>query len=249
MHDTAGLKLQRDVNRFAETLKLIRTTPELVDAIMKVIRPLRYKSVASGIFVDPNLKNTIHFANWDPDVMRIYVQNGFMRIDPAPIWALKSGMAISMSELRTLLPKDHPGHLVYETVEGFGYRGGYIIPQRSYDNMIGLVTFLGERDPQTTLERISLRSLAYLAFEHAEKLSGRPQQKMLTIPPAALTPKEQICLKYLADGKSIAEIATLMAVSEATVRFHTGNLRRKTRTTSRSKLVAVAIASSLVPRS
>ncbi|MGZ5897514.1 MAG: helix-turn-helix domain-containing protein, partial [Xanthobacteraceae bacterium] len=97
-------------------------------------------------------------------------------------------------------------------------------------------------------ERIALRSLACIAFEHAELLAGRSLPKSIAMPPPDLSAKERICLKHLVDGKSIGQIAKLMRVTPATVRFHSANLRRKIGVSSRAELTAFANATTLVPR-
>ncbi|MGZ3411720.1 MAG: helix-turn-helix domain-containing protein [Xanthobacteraceae bacterium] len=68
------------------------------------------------------------------------------------------------------------------------------------------------------------------------------------MPPPDLSAKERICLKHLVDGKSIGQIAKLMRVTPATVRFHSANLRRKIGVSSRAELTAFANATTLVPR-
>jgi hypothetical protein len=77
----------------------------------------------------------------------LYAREGRMRFDPAPIWALQSGVPATVSEIRAIIGKDHPGQIVWDDAATFGYAGGYIIPQRAYDNAPGLVTFIGARDP------------------------------------------------------------------------------------------------------
>jgi LuxR family quorum-sensing transcriptional regulator LasR len=243
-----ALKLQEQVNAFAETIDRVHSMSDIVEAIMAMISPLGYLATACGRFGHSNAGQALHFQNWHPEAATAYMRNGYMRIDPAPIWALQSGMAISVGELRGAIGKDHPGQAVWDFAAKFGYVGGYFVPQRAYDNSFGLINFLGARDPQSVIERIALRSLGYIAFERAEELAGYRRPELIALPPPALTDKEQICLRHLVDGKPILQIAKAMRVSEATVRFHSANLRRKIGVSSRAELVAFANKHSLVPR-
>jgi DNA-binding CsgD family transcriptional regulator len=189
----------------------------------------------------------LHFASWDPAWLTLYFRSGFVRFDPVPMWAIRSGAAITCSELIAALPAGHPGRDVIEAGKPFGYLGGYVIPQRAADGSLGIVCFVGSRDPETQSERVALRSLASLVFDRAEALSGRVLPAEIPFPPPALTPQEHKCLQYLVAGKKAAQIARLMKISENTVRFHTNNLRRKTGKTNLAELAAFAVVVGLIP--
>jgi DNA-binding CsgD family transcriptional regulator len=71
-----------------------------------------------------------------------------------------------------------------------------------------------------------------------------------TVPPAddapALTPRERDVLALVADGKSDWKISALLKVSEATVRFHLNNARRKLGAVNRSHAVAKLMSRGLI---
>ena len=83
---------------------------------------------------------------------------------------------------------------------------------------------------------IALRALAGVVFDRAE------EPKFVPHPPPELTIRESDCLAHLIAGRSTALIAKTMKVSEATVRFHAGNLKAKTGAANRAELAAVAIS-------
>lgn len=56
--------------------------------------------------------------------------------------------------------------------------------------------------------------------------------------PPALTPRECDSLAFVADGKTDWEISVIFGVSEATVRFHVDNARRKLGAVNRAQAVA-----------
>ena len=64
--------------------------------------------------------------------------------------------------------------------------------------------------------------------------------------PPELTRRELEILKYIAIGKNRWEIATILALSESAVAFHTGNLLRKFDSSNRTQIAAKAIAFGLV---
>ena len=58
----------------------------------------------------------------------------------------------------------------------------------------------------------------------------------------SFSPRETDCLTLLVRGHTDAEIASGLAISHATVRFHLGGARRKTQARSRTHLAALAVA-------
>jgi len=86
------------------------------------------------------------------------------------------------------------------------------------------------------LGAIALRALAGVVFDRAE------EPKFVPHPPPELNIRESECLAHLIAGRSTALIAKTMKVSEATVRFHAGNLKAKTGAANRAELAAVAIS-------
>ncbi len=67
--------------------------------------------------------------------------------------------------------------------------------------------------------------------------------------PAAedLTPREREVLELVALGASNAEIATQLAISENTVKFHMKNILQKLHASNRAEVVAYALRSGLIP--
>lgn len=54
----------------------------------------------------------------------------------------------------------------------------------------------------------------------------------------ALTERERDCLAFVADGRTDWEIATLLGISESTVRFHLNSARRKLGAVNRAQAAA-----------
>lgn len=239
-----GKDIDLEVTRLIEALEQAPSTEDLVSILMTLVMPMGYTAVASGL-LGLEGPSALHFANWDPGWLSLYSAQNYIFLDPVPFWATRSGAAISVRDLRTLMPEDHPGHQIFAAGTQFGYFGGYIVPQRACDNSFGLVCFVGSHDPETAYERFLLRGVAGLAFERAEVLTGRSYPTTLGVP-QSLSEKERECLRYLVHGKSAREAAKLMKISEATVRFHISNLHRKMNVRHRSELISLAITTSLV---
>jgi hypothetical protein len=72
------------------------------------VAPFGYHGVASGRLGHGDGPGTFHFANWATGWLEFYLARGFLRIDPAPLWALACGRPIGAMELRALVPRGHP---------------------------------------------------------------------------------------------------------------------------------------------
>ena len=241
------LSFAEQILEFSERCERAISNDQLCALTQSLVRPLGYTAVASGRLGEIHPSEAMHFHNWNADWMAHYVRMGFMRVDPVPNWAMQSGMPITVAELRRRLPKGHPAHAVLNDAAHYGYTGGYVIPQRSADNTMGLVSIVGDADPQTPAERALLRTLAAIVFERAETLAGRTGISVLPMPIPKLSDRETECLKHLVHGLATDEIARRMDVSEATIRFHTANLRTKTASRNRAELVKFALVAGFGP--
>jgi DNA-binding CsgD family transcriptional regulator len=234
--------LLESASAFAAECERMATMDELARGVCALVAPFGYPNVASGRVGRSGAPETFHFAQWDPEWVKLYMRRDFLRIDPVPLWALRCGTPIGAAELRALLPAGHPAHTVFNEGRRFGITGGYIVPQRAPDNTLGAVAFIGASDPEGLEDRFALRALAGVIFDRAEALCGRAEPNFIPHPPPELTHRERECLAHLIAGRSTAHIANAMKVSEATVRFHAGNLKVKTGAANRAELAAVAIS-------
>jgi DNA-binding CsgD family transcriptional regulator len=245
MPDFRVSALEEAVRRQTKTLEQAQTVQSLMSALLEIVEPAGYSGVASGL-LGLDSPDALHFTHWSDAWLAHYASNQYIFVDPVPLWAIRSGAAITAGELRAMLPSDHPSIEIFKAAERFGYRGGYIVPQRSSDNTFGVVCFVGDSDPQSAYEGLLLRGIAGVVFERAEiiRLGKRP-----TIEPpavATLSSRERHCLKLLARGGSARQVARQMRISEPTVRFHIANLHRKLGVKRRSELISVAIARAIV---
>lgn len=78
---------------------------------------------------------------------------------------------------------------------------------------------------------------ALLFTDHLIDLAPAEAQGAEDTPPA-LTSREADCLAYVAEGKTDWEIAVILSLSEATVRFHIDNARAKLDAATRAHAVA-----------
>jgi DNA-binding NarL/FixJ family response regulator len=88
------------------------------------------------------------------------------------------------------------------------------------------------------------------AFEHAVYIALRPGSTVEVRQPhgsSSLTPREQEILQLVADGRSNADVARLLWVTEQTVKFHLANVYRKLRVKNRTQAARWAHENGLLP--
>jgi len=218
---------------------------ELAAGLRSVLAGFGLTGAASGLVsgVKAGSANPFHFNDWPKDWVAYYTANKFQMIDPVPRWARNSGAPLTWSDLVcTLSPRD-PGHRVFEASRKFGFLEGMVVPMRSSDNRLGVVSFGGPRGQISPADQAVLAAIARAAFEAAERIetkgyAGRPA--------AILSAREIECLAILVRGHSDQQLAKLLGLSIPTVRFHLANARDKLGAKSRTHLAALAVAQGYV---
>ncbi len=195
-------------------------------------------AVACGMITGPRAAGTpmFHFQNWPAAWLAEYAEQGYATRDPTPRWAIVSGAPITWSELRTRLPRNDAGHEVYEAAARYGFREGLAVPVRTHEGNLGLVVVGGDRDRLNRQEQTFLQVVATASLHRAEALAGA----VVEAPSATLSPRERECAMLLAQGLADRDMASMLGISEATVRFHLDNARSKLGARSRSQLAALA---------
>jgi DNA-binding NarL/FixJ family response regulator len=85
-----------------------------------------------------------------------------------------------------------------------------------------------------------------IVLQHIVPLLLQELDETRTATAASLTPREREILVWVKDGKSTGEIASILKISQDTVKFHMKNVFQKLRATSRSQAIAVAIENKLI---
>jgi LuxR family quorum sensing-dependent transcriptional regulator len=230
---------------FAMEAGRLTVMEDLSQAVRQVIAPLGMTTAASGVVSGPKAAtgNPFHFTHWPADWVSLYAAKDFLLADPVPRWARNSGQALTWSELFVILPKRDRGRRVIEAAAQFGLTEGMIVPMRSCDNSLGLISFGGARGPLVPAEQAFLTIVGRAAFAAADRIEhggGRGRASPI------LSAREIECLVLLVHGHSDSEIGQLLGLSVRTVRFHLGNAREKFHATSRTHLAALAVAQGFV---
>ena len=92
--------------------------------------------------------------------------------------------------------------------------------------------------PRATVTAIRQVAAGQLVFPQAARRWLRPPAAAASADPSALTDREEGVLAFVAEGRSNADIASAMNLSESTVKFHLRNLFAKLGVTNRTEAAA-----------
>jgi DNA-binding NarL/FixJ family response regulator len=92
--------------------------------------------------------------------------------------------------------------------------------------------------PRAAITAIRQVAAGHLVFPQAARRWLRPSSSPQHADPTALTDREESVLTHIAEGRSNADIAAAMNLSESTVKFHLRNLFAKLGVTNRTEAAA-----------
>ncbi|MBS0378109.1 MAG: LuxR family transcriptional regulator [Proteobacteria bacterium] len=214
---------------------------DLAGAVMAAIKPFGMTAAASGLVSGAKAasREPFHFAHWPQAWIDRYLEQQYLLVDPIPRWARNSGRAVSWRELFKILPERDPGREAIAAAAEFGFTEGFVVPMRSGDNSLGLVSFGGDRGPFAHDERALMTLIAVSAFTAADRIVHRGEVGQAA---PILTAREIECIALMVRGHPDAQIGVLLGLSVRTVRFHLSNARTKFHVSSRTHLAALAVA-------
>ena len=129
---------------------------------------------------------------------------------------------------------------VWNEAQAFGWRDGFVLPvhgPRGYLATIGMATRERELDMSAS-RRLHLQMVALVVHLRCQELSNAI---VLEEPSEALSARELECLRWVAAGKTDWEIAAILSISQATVKFHLDRARRRLKAATRAQAVAQLI--------
>jgi DNA-binding CsgD family transcriptional regulator len=155
---------------------------------------------------------------------------------PLIVRALERLAPFSASDMRAEQLTDSQRRVMLEVSASLGVRDGWTFPIADRGTLRGIVMLGGAAPDMSPLLCSILHVLAHGAFKRHEELElGRGQK------PHRLSPRELECLRWVALGKTDAEIALILSISARTARFHVENAKQKLQVATRVQAVAVAL--------
>ncbi|TWB77617.1 LuxR family transcriptional activator of conjugal transfer of Ti plasmids/LuxR family quorum-sensing system transcriptional regulator ExpR [Nitrospirillum amazonense] len=194
-----------------------------------------------------------------PDFLETYLAEDLLGYDPVVNRAATTNAPFTWADVPEFRPAKGGGRgarnrarQVMDIARDFGYRQGFVLPLHAVDGhgfpASALISLFWRQEPEL-LDRPEHRP-AWLrlagSFYHERALNLRRETALPPLVPPSLTDRERECLVWACRGKTRAETADIMGVSDRTVEFHLTNTMRKLGVHSKYHAIAVAVQLRLI---
>lgn len=227
--EIAGLKTQFDVFRFMKRL----TENYRCRAFMIMNLP----PVTSF-----DLQSNSVINNWPAELLATYDQEGLMSNSPV-LRRLRHSTLPFMHEAAKAGDSrdDDRNRTIRLLFERFRMPRCVYFPTHDASGLRGAVSLAGDREPFTFED---LKELCYLSIHVFDRLAEIRNLDVRVVD--ALTDREIDCLNWTAAGKTSAEIAEILTLSEHTVNHYLNRATKKLDTVNRTQAVAKALRIGLI---
>jgi DNA-binding CsgD family transcriptional regulator len=229
VQDVASLKTQFDIFRFMKR-------------VTEAYRSRAFMVLNLPPITSFDLQGNTIITSWPAELLSIYDQEGLMVNSPVLRRLRTSTLPFFYDTSRTNWPRDDGKTGVVATLfERFKMMRCAYFPTHEPSGARGAVSFAGDREPFTPVE---MRELSYIAIHVFDRLAEiRNLDTRIT---DTLTDREIDCLNWTAAGKTSAEIAEILDLSEHTVNHYLNRATKKLDTVNRTQAVAKALRIGLI---
>jgi LuxR family quorum sensing-dependent transcriptional regulator len=181
-------------------------------------------------------------SNWPPELISTYDQLGLLQHSPI-IGRLRKSTRPLVFSIEDLNRHRADGRdmEVCELFQSFGLCNGMYFSTIDPSGRRGAVSFSGTRPVPSEKELIELSYIANIVYDRISAI-GAPEQSSESV----LSAREMECLVWTSGGKTSAEIASILELSEHTVNHYLSSACQKLGAMNRAHAVAKAIRSGLL---
>lgn len=167
---------------------------------------------------------TLIVANhWPAEWTHHYRENRFFMDDPVTAWSFSKSTPFLWSEARSASAVTERTRLIEEDAKDLGMVDGMGFPMFDPNNWQAVVSLAS--DTRVTLSKKET-GVIYLASVMAQS-QAIELAKIKREPQGELSPRERDVLTWIAHGKSSWETATILGISEGTIKIHLAAIRSK----------------------
>lgn len=213
-----------------------------IDDFLETIKVFGFAYSAGGGWTGFGARRVsrFYFNNRPEDWRLPYEVKRLFEVDPYPLEAATRRTTFLLTEdERKLRSFSQEASDLVDAALAYGWREVMGIPIHGPGDYVGLVT-MSSKEPVSlsAADRAVIRAMAYAIHERCHKTIGFGKR---TGPMAALTARELECMRWVATGKSDAELAGIVGISPSTAHFHVEKVKKKLGTRSRTEAVALLL--------
>ncbi|TPM30845.1 LuxR family transcriptional regulator [Mesorhizobium sp. B2-3-4] len=219
---------------------------KVIERFIEAIGDFGFTASAGGAWAGAGGSRSyrFYFNNWPKDWFEAYMAKGYMEIDPMILEARRRMTPFLWTEMGDARTFTVEGAAVTAGAMEYGWAEVMAIPIHGPSSYQGLVS-VAALEPVTmnAVERAIMRAMALAVHDKAYEAVGFGFSNRS---PILLTPREADCMRWVAAGKTEAEIAIILGIAPATVHYHIENVKKKAGTRSRSEAVALLVLAGTV---
>lgn len=184
-----------------------------------------------------DLSSNSVITNWPAELIGLYDQQGFLANSPVLRRLRRSTAPFSYDMAETSIERrDGTSETVLSLFDRFGMPRGAYFPTHDSNGARGAISFAGDREIFSFQEMTTLTFISLHVFDRLAEI--RNMDIRVT---DSLTDREIDCLNWTAAGKTSAEIAEILKLSEHTVNHYLNRATKKLDTVNRTQAVAKAL--------
>ena len=190
---------------------------------------------------DKSLSDITLITNWPPELVSSYDRMGLLTHSPI-IEALRKSTRPHVWSIDSVSAErpDKESSMVNELFRTFGLISGVYLCAHDASGRRGAVSFGGTREMPDEEELIEFSYVANLIYDQVNRVKTPSKQTE-----QALSARERECLIWTASGKTSADIASILKLSEHTVNHYLSSACHKLGAVNRAHAVAKALRSGL----
>lgn len=228
-----------------ENISRSTSLDEVRTAFRDAIAEQGFTASACGCFVptESGPLPTFYFQDWPEEWQALYQRENFVAHDHGVAEARRRIAPFTWSEVKQTRKLSAEERRVWQAVQDFGWNDGYSVPIHGPGGYFGLVTMASRSASIPEAMRQALHLAAFAAHERCRSISG---SELVASLPERLTARELECLRWVTAGLSDGQIASVLAISATTVKFHVDAGRRKLGAKTRAHASALLVLHGLI---
>jgi LuxR family quorum sensing-dependent transcriptional regulator len=216
-------------------------TDRVIARFMEAIGSYGFEVATAGAWVGVGAARAhrFYFNNWPQDWLDLYNERNFFRDDPMVLETHRRMTPFLWSELQGSRNFTSIGAEVTNAARDYGWAEVMGVPIHGPASYQGLVS-LAARKPLRlgATDRALLRALSVAIHDRLHESAGKGDASQ---PEVQLTQREMECMRWVAAGKTDADIAAILGIATPTVHYHVERVKKKFRTGSRTEAVAYLV--------
>ncbi|WP_412474775.1 helix-turn-helix transcriptional regulator [Rhizobium sp. WW22] len=179
--------------------------------------------------------------NWPAELLSIYDQESLLSTSPVLLRLRASTLPFLYDVVANPNREENKSQLVVALFERFRMTRFAYFPTHDASGLRGAVSLAGDREHFSPQE---IKDLFYIAVHVFDRLAEIRNLDVRVVD--TLTDREIDCLNWTAAGKTSAEIAEILSLSEHTVNHYLNRATKKLDTVNRTQAVAKALRVGLI---